>query len=56
MECTWERAIFNLIMGNEEGLIRDPAVKDHLGDSDHNVMEFQKQFESEHHRTKLQLK
>ena len=47
LEPTRERAILDLVLCNEAGRIRDLAVKDPLGESDHCMVEFLVQMEEE---------
>ena len=46
-EPTREQAILDLVMCNEADLIRELKVKEPLGSSDHNIIEFSLQFERE---------
>ena len=45
MEPTREQAILDLVLCNEPDLIKDLKVREHLGGSDHNMVEFSLQFE-----------
>ncbi|XP_072361026.1 uncharacterized protein [Scyliorhinus torazame] len=45
MEPTREQAILDLVLCNEPDLIKDLKVREHFGGSDHNVVEFNLQFE-----------
>ncbi|XP_059806825.1 uncharacterized protein LOC132381440 [Hypanus sabinus] len=47
LEPTREKAILDLVLCNELDLIRDLEVKEPLGDSDHNMICFNLQFEKE---------
>lgn len=46
-EPTWEQAIVDMFICNEEQSTRDLVVKDSLGGNDHNMIAFHIQFESE---------
>ena len=46
-EPTREQAILDLVMCNEADLIMELKVKEPLGSSDHNMIEFTLQFERE---------
>eukprot|EP00061_Rhincodon_typus_P014068 g40864.t1 len=47
MELTREQAILDLVLCNETGIINDFIIRDPLGRSDHSMVEFRIQMESE---------
>ena len=47
MEPTREKAVLDLVLCNETGLINDLIVRDPLGSSDHSMVEFKIGMESE---------
>ena len=47
MEPTREKAVLDLVLCNETGLINDLIVRDPLGRSDHSMVEFKMGMEGE---------